>query len=416
MTAKSAGDLMSTVVNNTGVIEAKTLHANDKGEILLDGGESGQVEVSGTLDASGKEAGQSAGSIKVIGQKTVVNDGTNLLARGAIDGGKIETSGDVLNLGNNLNIDAKGERGKAGEWLLDPLNVYIADNDPTTAYDAAKIDIKKYESDNSLSSNTSINYHDPTSKETADASAVSSAITWIKTKTITDLLNKGTDVTIQAIATNGVANITVNSPIKKEAGTDATFTLDAMRNITINKAITSTSGKLNVLLNSDTDGNKIGAVIINADIDTNGGNFISSSGGNLVYSPNKENETTKGYDKGSIKTGTGPKSDGSTVGTYFGNVNVNFVADGSKADRYIKTKGGDITLNGEVAIGLNGGTLTVDSSGKDTNGAVKVTGIINSGNSYATYIYGTDEWENLRGIISLCGEIPSLLSSFIIPW
>lgn len=412
MTAKSAGDLMSTVVNNTGVIEAKTLHANDKGEILLDGGESGQVEVSGTLDASGKEAGQSAGSIKVIGQKTVVNDGTNLLARGAIDGGKIETSGDVLNLGNNLNIDAKGERGKAGEWLLDPLNVYIADNDPTTAYDAAKIDIKKYESDNSLSSNTSINYHDPTSKETADASAVSSAITWIKTKTITDLLNKGTDVTIQAIATNGVANITVNSPIKKEAGTDATFTLDAMRNITINKAITSTSGKLNVLLNSDTDGNKIGAVIINADIDTNGGNFISSSGGNLVYSPNKENETTKGYDKGSIKTGTGPKSDGSTVGTYFGNVNVNFVADGSKADRYIKTKGGDITLNGEVAIGLNGGTLTVDSSGKDTNGAVKVTGIINSGNSYATYIYGTDEWENL---INNSGLVDKYLEAGTVP-
>ena len=412
MTAKSAGDVMSTVVNNTGIIEAKTLHTNDKGEILLDGGASGQVEVSGTLNASGMEAGQSAGSIKVIGQKTIINDGTNLLARGTIDGGKIETSGDVLNLGENFNIDAKGKNGKAGEWLLDPLNVYIADDDPTTAYDATKIDIKKYESDNSLSSNTSINYHDPTSKDTADASAVSSAITWIKTKTITDLLNKGTDVTIQAIATNGVANITVNSPIKKEAGADATFTLDAMRNITINKAITSTSGKLNVLLNSDTDGNKIGAVIINADIDTNGGNFISSSGGDLVYSPNKGNETTKGYDKGSIKTGTGPKSDGSTVGTYFGNVNANFVADGSKANRYIKTKGGDITLNGEVAIGLNGGILTLDSSGKDTNGAVNVTGIINSGNSYATYIYGTDEWENL---INNSGLVDEYLEAGTVP-
>ena len=99
MTAKSAGDVMSTVVNNTGIIEAKTLHTNDKGEILLDGGASGQVEVSGTLNASGMEAGQSAGSIKVIGEKTVINDGTNLLARGTIDGGKIETSGDVLNLG-----------------------------------------------------------------------------------------------------------------------------------------------------------------------------------------------------------------------------------------------------------------------------------------------------------------------------
>ena len=125
MTAKSAGDLMSTVVNNTGVIEAKTLHANDKGEILLDGGESGQVEVSGTLNASVTEAGQSAGSIKVIGQKTVVNDGTNLLARGAIDGGKIETSGDVLDLGDNLNIDASGDKGSHGTWLLDPLEVVI---------------------------------------------------------------------------------------------------------------------------------------------------------------------------------------------------------------------------------------------------------------------------------------------------
>ena len=99
MTAKSAGDVLSTVVNNTGTIEAKTLRKNEKGQILLDGGDNGQVEVSGTLDASGTEEGQSAGNIKVIGEKTIVHDGTNLLARGNVDGGKIETSGDVLNLG-----------------------------------------------------------------------------------------------------------------------------------------------------------------------------------------------------------------------------------------------------------------------------------------------------------------------------
>lgn len=413
MTAKSAGDIMSTVVNNTGVIEAKTLHANDKGEILLDGGESGQVEVSGTLDASGKEVGQSAGSIKVIGQKTVVNDGTNLLARGAIDGGKIETSGDVLNLGDNLNIDAKGVNGKHGEWLLDPLDVYIWDEDPTTKYDPQKIDIKKYETDGSLSSNTSIGYHDPVQKESADASATSTGITWIKTKTITDLLNEGTDVTIQAAATNGVANITVNSPIKKESGDDATFTLDAMRNITINKDITSTSGKLNVRLNSDTNGNKIGAVIINADIDTNGGDFTSTSGGNVIYTSSK----TKGYDSGDF--GTDPKVDSQkvTVGTYFGNVNDKFVADGSKADRSITTKGGSITLNGEVAIGLAGGTLNLDSTTKDANGNivggdVTVTGIINSGNSYAAYIYGTDAWKEL---IESSGLVDEYLNAGTVP-
>lgn len=399
MTADSASDVMSTVVNNSGTLQARTLRKNEKGQILLEGGESGQVEVSGTLDASGTEEGQSAGNIKVIGEKTIVHDGTNLLAKGDVNGGKIETSGDVLNLGDNLNIDAKGVNGKAGEWLLDPLDVYICDDAPTTTYNSKETDIKKYETDGSLTSSTSIGYHDPAQKESADASATSTGITWIKTKTITDLLNNDIDVTIQAAATNGVANITVNSPIKKESGDGATFTLDAMRNITINKDITSTSGKLNVKLNSDTNGNKVGAVIINADINTNGGDFTSTSGGNTIYT---SSSTTKGYDLGTFGTDSKVDPQKVTVGTYFGNVNDKFVADGSKADRSITTKGGSITLNGEVAIGLAGGTLNLDSTtatkdadGNTVGGDVTVTGIINSGNSYATYIYGTDAWKEL---------------------
>lgn len=414
MTADSASDVMSTVVNNSGTLQARTLRKNEKGQILLDGGDKGQVEVSGTLDASGTEEGQSAGNIKVIGEKTIVHDGTNLLAKGNVDGGKIETSGDVLNLGDTLNIDAKGVNGKAGEWLLDPLDVYICDNAPTTTYDSKETDIKKYETDGSLTQSTSIGYHDPAQKESADASATSTGITWIKTKTITDLLNKGTDVTIQAAATNGVANITVNSPIKKESGEDATFTLDAMRNITINKEITSTSGKLNVKLNSDTNGNKVGAVIINADIDTNGGDFTSTSGGNTIYT---SSSTTKGYDLGTFGTDSNVDPQKVTVGTYFGNINDKFVADGSKSDRSITTKGGSITLNGEVAIGLAGGALNLDSATKDADGNtvggdVTVTGIINSGNSYATYIYGTDAWKDL--IVS-SGLVDEYLNAGTVP-
>lgn len=414
MTADSASDVMSTVVNNSGTLQARTLRKNEKGQILLDGGDKGQVEVSGTLDASGTEDGQSAGNIKVIGEKTIVHDGTNLLARGNVDGGKIETSGDVLNLGDNLNIDAKGVNGKAGEWLLDPLDVYICNDAPTTTYGSKETDIKKYETDGSLTSSTSIGYHDPAQKESADASATSTGITWIKTKTITDLLNNGIDVTIQAAATNGVANITVNSPIKKESGDDATFTLDAMRNITINKDITSTNGKLNVKLNSDTNGNKVGAVIINADIDTNGGDFTSTSGGNTIYT---SSSTTKGYDLGTFGTDSNVDPQKVTVGTYFGYINDKFVADGSKSDRSITTKGGSITLNGEVAIGLAGGALNLDSATKDADGNtvggdVTVTGIINSGNSYATYIYGTDAWKEL---IKSSGLVDEYLNAGTVP-
>lgn len=386
MTAKSAGDVLSTVVNNSGTIEAKTLRKNEKGQILLDGGDNGQVEVSGTLDASGTEEGQDAGSIKAIGQKTIVHDGTQLLARGNVNGGTIETSGDVLNLGNSLNIDAKGITGKAGEWLLDPLDVIIADNDPTTTSNYENSEKKTAADSDFTNGSASIGYNDPDAT-TANASSVNSAVTWISTDMVEKMLNAGTNVTIQAAATNGSANIIVKNDIDKTAGDDATFTLDAMRNITVNGNITSTAGKLNVVLNADSNGDQIGAVIINANINTNGGDFTSASGGTVKYTSDSAN--TKGYGKGKLTGNADPT--GHTVGTYFGHVDSSGTADGAKDDRLIKTSGGKITLNGEIAIGLNGGTLTLDSGGGD----VTATGIINSGNSYGAYVYGTDTWDTL---------------------
>lgn len=391
MTAKSAQDLLGTVVNNTGTIEAKTLRKDEKGQILLDGGQSGQVEVSGTLDASGMEDGQSAGSIKVIGQKTIVHGNTSLLAKGNVDGGKIETSGDVLNLGDNLNIDAKGVNGKAGEWLLDPLDVIIADSDPTTTSNYDNADKKTATDSDFTKGSASIGYNDPAATD-ANASSVNSAVTWISTAMVENRLNAGTNVTIQAAATNGSANIIVKNDIDKKDGGDATLTLDAMRNITVNGNISSTSNKLNVVLNADSNGDKIGAVIINANINTNGGDFTSASGGKVTYT--SDSAKTKGYGKGTL----GGKADpaGHTVGTYFGHVDSSGTADGTKDNRLIKTGGGKITLNGEIAIGLNGGTLTLDSSNSNgEKGDITVTGIINSGNSYGTYVYGTTTWDKL---------------------
>lgn len=388
MTADSASDVMSTVVNNEGTLQARTLRKNEKGQILLEGNDKGQVEVSGTLDASGTDDGQDAGNIKVIGQKTIVHDGTNLLAKGDVNGGKIETSGDVLDLGDNLNIDAKGVNGNAGEWLLDPLDVIIADknNDPTGTDSYSNAEKKTVGDSDFTNGSASIDYNDPEAT-TANAASVNSAVTWIYTETVENMLNNGTNVTIQAAATNGNANIIVKNDIEKTAGDDATFTLDAMRNITINGDITSKAGKLKVVLNADSDGDKIGAVIINKDIKTNGGDFASASGGTVKYTSDTNN--TKGYGHGTLTGSADPV--GHTVGTYFGHVDGSGTADGEKDDRLIQTNGGKITLNGEVAIGLNGGTLTLDSDG----GEVNVTGIINSGNSYGAYVYGTTTWDNL---------------------
>lgn len=398
MTADSASDVMSTVVNNSGTLQARTLRKNEKGQILLEGGDKGQVEVSGTLDASGTEAGQSAGNIKVIGEKTIVHDGTNLLARGAIDGGKIETSGDVLNLGDNLNIDASGNRGSHGTWLLDPLEILIQDDSPTLS------DKDQTVGTVNEGSEKQINYNDPPS-ETQNADATYSSTSWIQTKLITEVLNKGTDVTIQAASTSQAASITVNSAINPTVAGDgeATLALEAQRNITINKEIKASGGKLNVKLNSDTDGDGVGAVIINADISTNGGFFTSGSGGNVKFTA-PSGTKAGAYAATGIEKGTKPNIAGHTVGTYFGYV----VPEGKSAidlsgeqnNRKIATNGGALTLDGEVAIGLNGGVLTLDTrdtSKKDgtAGGNVNITGIINSGNSYDTYIFGTEKWNQL---------------------
>ena len=344
MTARSAGDVMSTVVNNTGTMEAKTLRQNEKGEILLDGGDNGIVELNGTLDASGMEAGQSAGSIKAIGAETHVEDGATLHAIGAVDGGLIETSGDYLEIGDNVDIDAAGKTGKAGEWLLDPLEVVISDSQPTGSSSVTNGDKDgSYNSSNDASGKNSRNM-----------------TTWVNSNTVNRLLNNGTAVSVQATDANKVASITLDSAINKTSGADTSLTLEAQRNVTVNAGITSTSGALDVNLHSDTDGDGLGAVLINADIATNGGTF---------------------------KSGSGTMIDSGSVGTYFGN-------QGKMGDRHVTTNGGAINLYGDVAIGLNGGTLTLDTKNKTTgaSGAVKVTGTVDSGNSYKRVASGLEGW------------------------
>ena len=99
LTAKAAGKLASSVINNTGVIEAHTLATGEKGQIVLLGDmQRGSVRVAGVLDASAPQGG---------------------------DGGFIETSA------NHVAIDAAqvttaAPRGKTGTWLIDPNDFTVA--------------------------------------------------------------------------------------------------------------------------------------------------------------------------------------------------------------------------------------------------------------------------------------------------
>jgi filamentous hemagglutinin family protein len=98
MTTQAASSLMSNAVNNTGVIQARTLE-NRNGTILLLGGmQNGSVQVGGTLDASAPKGG---------------------------DGGFIETSAASVQIASQVNVTTEAARGRTGTWLIDPQDFTI---------------------------------------------------------------------------------------------------------------------------------------------------------------------------------------------------------------------------------------------------------------------------------------------------
>ncbi|MEY2633006.1 MAG: hypothetical protein RIR00_1660, partial [Pseudomonadota bacterium] len=99
LTAAAKDALMDTVVNNSGVIEARTVQ-NVGGKIRLLGDmESGTVQVGGKLDASAPNGG---------------------------DGGDIDTSGAHVKVTDNAVITTAAAAGKTGTWVVDPNDYNIA--------------------------------------------------------------------------------------------------------------------------------------------------------------------------------------------------------------------------------------------------------------------------------------------------
>jgi len=101
MSARTADALAGTVVNNSGKIQAQSMTSKN-GVIILDGGTTGTVSVSGTLDASGQKAGQTGGTIKVLGN-TLTTAGASLNASGDAGGGTILIGGDSHGQGTDQN-------------------------------------------------------------------------------------------------------------------------------------------------------------------------------------------------------------------------------------------------------------------------------------------------------------------------
>lgn len=114
LTARSAIDMLHQVINTQGVVEAKTAK-NINGQIVLDAGPRGEINIEGVVDASGVHANETGGSIKVFGNQITVNNNALLNASGDVGGGTIWVGGGPYGTGVGI-----------GTSYMPALSTYLA--------------------------------------------------------------------------------------------------------------------------------------------------------------------------------------------------------------------------------------------------------------------------------------------------
>ena len=319
-----------------------------------------RIEAGAAIDASATGAGKGGRVIAWSDERT--DFGGAIHAKGGLwggNGGFVETSSKETLSVTGL-VDASSLYGKGGEWLLDPNDVTI-------------------------NATADANVAGSPNFTTTDDNAV------VTVASIQTALNAGTSVSIitgTAGANTQNGDITVANSIAKTAGGDATLTLKAHRNITVNDGvnITSNTGELHMVFHADADAvpNQDGAIYLGSgNYTTNGGDFTAGGGVNPA--------TTAAFGNAGEKRGI--RLNGAIINAGGGNISMRGNGHtGSGADAQgvyalnsiVQTSGnGTITLNGTGGGDGTGtdnyGVYVSSSSFITVDGLNSVTGIGGSG-------------------------------------
>ncbi len=179
LSAKAMDSLTTATVNNTGIIEAKTIQ-NKAGRILLMGDmETGTVNVAGTLDASAPAGG---------------------------DGGFIETSAAHVKVAAGTRVSTLSDTGKTGTWLVDPTDFTISSGSGTQTTSGIGADTL---SANLSTTSVTLQTDASTGSDSGDIN-VNAAVTWSANTTLT--LNAYNNININAAitATGDTAGLVLN--------------------------------------------------------------------------------------------------------------------------------------------------------------------------------------------------------------
>ncbi len=320
LTADTAKSIVDHAIDMQGYVNARSA-STQNGIVVLNGGANGTVQVSGTIDASGKTLGQSGGIVEITGKKinltstAIVNVSGNIGGGTALIGGDLHGNGVIrhsssttIALGASINVDAisAGNGGKVVVWSDNTTEVHgsISAQGGQNRGDGGLIETSGHTLDISgahveagaFKGKGGIWLLDPTNLTIDDPAAA----------VIDGALNSGTNSTISA--TN---NVDITSNITKSSGDDATFLVNAYfiyQHEGTN--LTSGSGKLNVDYEArDRIWIGRGRSGATANFATNGGNItfhgpnfvgihgtIDAGAGNILIKA--ENKESSGVDKG----------------------------------------------------------------------------------------------------------------------
>ncbi|MDN0111064.1 filamentous hemagglutinin N-terminal domain-containing protein [Yersinia mollaretii] len=330
LTARGKDALMNTVIDNSGILQARGL-TQKNGVIHLDGGTDGVISHRGAADVSNPQGG--GGRAILEGEHIHLVAGSKIDAHGSEGGGAVFVGGgwqgknnqirnaDSVVMENGASIDAsvsrqgdggtvvlwserythfKGDihasggpqsgrggqvetssaklltafgrvdvianRGIKGHWLLDPAEVTIVDSGAETG--------------------TSIQVGDIPAEYTSNAQVFTPTanMSQILNSSINSHLDGGANVTIMTSNSQlnnncQGCNITLWADINKKAGTDVTLTLYADGNINVENNITSDTGKLNLNLLAGNSKEDSMITLNNSGLLLNGGDLVARHAG-----------------------------------------------------------------------------------------------------------------------------------------
>jgi trimeric autotransporter adhesin len=391
--AKASSEIFSSVVNNSGVIEARSL-LNRGGIIRLEGSDpvantgeigwqnnlgkvqnaEGAVINTGRLDVSAAERGAAPGQVTLSGQ--MVGSSGTILARGAggSQGGRVLiTSTDKTVVTSDSQIDTSGvSNSSAGNVVVwsDKDTIYggsILAKGGEVNGDGGWVEVSGHEN---LSFTGTVNTLAPNGTtgtlllDPRDITvAAAGAATLMQVDEFSD--TPGNDLTI--------ASGTINSA-------PSNVILQANRDITVSNAINMVNAGLGITMQAGRD------ISVNAGISTNNGNISLTANDSTAIGANRTNATpgdiTFTMAGANLSAGTG---------------NINLTVDPSTANpfnpgsitnvRNLTTTGGNIAINSPNNVSLSGtvnsgsGTVTINAN-SDGAGAQSFT--MNAGSSITT--------------------------------